>query len=127
MRAALCLFLLLALVGCRESLLTPEDELVNETEEAADESLADVRRGYLKGPGYVAVGEEGTFKAAPDSSVFFYKWTQRGEGAFRVFTTRERIVDFPAWRAGEVLVEYVAYSREGEPVLRGNLLVDVLE
>ncbi|MEM6784278.1 MAG: hypothetical protein AAF624_11160 [Bacteroidota bacterium] len=130
MRAALLFVFLLALMGCRESLLTPEESATDQPEETQappDDALADVRRGYLKGPAYVAVGSSGTFKAPPGADVFFYEWSQRGDGGFRVFASRERIVSFDAFREGEVMIEYVAYTGEGEPVLRGSLPVDVIE
>ncbi|MEM8601790.1 MAG: hypothetical protein AAGF99_17880, partial [Bacteroidota bacterium] len=74
----------------------------------------------------VLFGADATYKAPEDARVYFYEWYQSGEGAFRIYSSVDRVVTFEALREGEVHLEYLAYGENGRPALRGQRTVNIV-
>ena len=127
-----CLVLLLALVGCRESLVDVSEPgaPVGEPAPPASSGLA---KAYFKGPEQVHVGTSASFRIEPLHEAARYAWhipdSDRGliEGTLsRDYSGLQRSLNITAVREGTLDMTVTVYDAQDQAIARASKHVEIV-
>lgn len=112
---------MLALTGCRESIVGPDPALPPDPV-----TPVNVSSMYLKGPTEMEVGETRNFRGEPLRDAVHYNWAVSGSAdVTNPSSSSDRHFDLRAETPGLFLVSIVAFDADGDLIAAGERAVVV--